>query len=1513
MKKFIFPIIVITIIASVFQNSLKAQQLRSFTKDVTFYLDELKKLGSDDRSINGDVKDKWDQTLVLYEKYWNSGSLSDERKIQLISISNGMLKNKMKAMPFFYLFLNAQIAFDEHNHTEKSKKAWLQSLVKILDSKKFRNYQEYLEITLSLINERCLYKSQSAAWYSSNDNFQFQVNDTSVSIDFPALTLTCRASDDSSQILNTGGVYFPIENEWIGKGGKVDWRRAQFDPNEVYALLNNYRMTLRFSRYKADSVTFYNSQYFNKPLLGTLEEKILADQSEERISYPQFVSYDKRLVIRNLFQDIDYEGGFSMQGNRLMGNGDKWDDAYLYFKKDGKPFVKTASKLYSIRKDRISSSQAAVIIMFEGDSLYHPGLELKYIHDKRELSLLRNNTGISESPFYDTYHKLDMYFESMYWKMNEAKIDFSMIKIPGRSGEALFESFNYFSDARYLKIQGIDDIHPLQRVKMVADKIGMENVTFKEISDMMRLDPDQIKVMMLKLANRGFLIYDGPNEQMSIKQKALDYLKAHVGKIDYDVIQFFSSIVSEPNATLSLLTFDMRIRGVPFVYLSDSQYVQIIPTNQEIILKKNRDFLFSGHVKAGRFDFFAKNCNFSYDQFKLNLPVIDSMSFYVRAFKPNEDNEYPLIKVKTVLQDLKGELLIDKPDNKSGRISYPEYPIFISKDDASVYYDKSSIQRGVYKRDKFYYHVNPFTIKQLDNFQTEKVVFDGYLVSANIFPNIVEPLKVQPDYSLGFIHNTPLTGLPAYKGKGKYFNIVDLSNLGLRGNGTLEYLGSTTVSDNFIFLPDSMNTIAKTFDLKEQIAVTEFPQVQASRVNIHWQPYQDSMIVAQTEAPISMFNKGSDLNGRLVLTPRQLTGAGKMVFDKAEMDANLFKFKQHEIDSDTANFRLRSYDLKDLALSTENYKSHIDFKKRKGEFKSNGGTSRVQFPVNQYMAYMDQLDWMMDKDEIALRNTKASKDQNLEKMGLKELLNVELPGADFVSTHPLQDSLKFRSPKAVYSLKDYVLAIEEVKLIRVADAAIAPNEGKVTILRQAEMQPLVKAQILADTANKMHYMYNAGVTVFGRKQYSGTATYDYIDETNTRYAIFFDKINAGADGMTRAHGFVADTSDFVLSPWFDFTGDVQLYANQKNLNFDGGVRIKHNCNESEKLWLRFNADIKPDSIFIPISENARDIKNRKLSSDILFSKGGQVYTAFVAPKNLYSDTALVSASGYLTYSKSAGEYRISTFEKLQDSSRADNYLSLSADACSAKGEGAVYLGTNLGQVKINTFGIVRNSLRDHSTDLDLSLAIDFFFNDESLNLMSKNFDANFNLNGLNVSDEKYLKSLQFMLPEKEAKKAINELSTYGSLRKLPEKLEHTFYLSDVKMKWDSITKSYLSQGEIGIAGIGKTQINKYCKGYIQMVKKRSGDILNIYLEPNEGEWYFFSYSNNLMQSISSEKEFNDFILQTKPEKRRIEAEKGVSPYAYYTSTERKKKDFLKKIEEAVGIPEDTGNEKEQTE
>ncbi|MBI2967921.1 MAG: hypothetical protein HYY40_08925 [Bacteroidetes bacterium] len=1524
-------------------SSFAQQQIKNFTKNPAVFLTELNTF------MTATNPEAGEQIMVEFYALWKMDSLTpkDQEKIYdaankrlkkrkreagdsvlfwygpqtrkfsreqeqaVIVTANFMLKKRFMSFPHFGDYLYTLISFFSSDQSDESFRALQTTLDKLVETGKGKKITAFLETCRSLFDEGLLYKSSSVQWKSSNRNYQFRY-DSIPKITYGSLDLKCYSKKDSAIIYRTSGSYDPIEKVWYGRGGTVNWQRAGIGEDVVKAELRKYSVKMTTFQYQADSVTFYHKTYFNRPLMGKLTEKVLADVTVEDASYPRFDSYDKRLQIKEVFPNVDYEGGFSLQGGKLIGTGSKELDAYITFKlklnldtirKNRERFMVAASKSFTISEDKINSANSGITIFLEDDSIYHPRLQLKFIIKKvnnivvnAEITLIRGNEGLQQSLFFNSFHKVDMVFENLQWNMKEPFMEMGSLHAVSGESKAGFESSNYYRENRYVELMGMDEVHPLVEIKEFNKKNGNINQFYvSELASFIGMDATPVRQVIIRLANLGFLLYNFESDFVIIKDKLFEYLAYNAGKRDYDVIQIFSFMNNKPNAKLNLLNNELEINGVPQIFLSDSQNVYLYPENQRIVLKKNRDFLFSGQIHAGRFDFYGKKYYFNYDQFKIDMENVDSMAFAVtgKAGDYDEYGERKLERVRSVVEYIKGDLLIDKPGNKSGKVSFPEYPVFNSHKDSYVFYDRRSVQEGVYGRNKFYFHLEPFTIDSLDNFDPTALSFKGTLTSAGIFPDFDEPLRVQPDYSLGFLRNTPPDGFPVYGGKGQYSNEINLSHKGLRGNGILQYLGSTTDSKDYIFFPDSMNTTCEKFELKKEKTPVEFPHAIGEGTYNHWDPYKDVMFISKRKKPIELYDNQAQMFGTLALRPKGLSGQGQANFSEAVLTSNSMNFNQDDFTADTAQFRLKTVGTSDFAFSTDNVKAKIDFIGRKGDFTSNIGGSKVNFDVNQYYCWVNKFTWFMDSKDVEL-----GADMKHDVEGSE---GIKLEGSKFVSTHPDQDSLTFIAPLARYDLRNNIIAARDVRWIDVADARFFPDSGLVTVYKKARMKPFERSSIEANRVTKHHKIYNVSAEIHGRKNYSGSGYYDYVDEENKKQVIFFKKISVDTTVQTVAEGVIPDTANFTLSQRFAFTGEALLAANNPHLTFSGFSKIKHECTNIASNWFSFSAEINPRDIYIPVTEKTKNMTKDDLVSGILMSADSvYLYPTFLSMRKFRKDFELIPVEGFIRFDKESNEYRIAGKEKLAEPKLPGNMVALSTKSCNITGEGRFDFRHNLGQVKTVAVGNEFYSKEFGTYRFEHLVTVDFFFNDGALKAMSDEIKGATMLQAVDFSGSAFEKGLTELTGKEIADQLISQINLYGEFKRVPKELEHTFFLTNLKMKWNPETQSYLAQDPFGISIIGGRQVNKTVKGIVEIEKKRSGDELNIYIEIADGKWYYFNYLRGIMQAVSSNEEFNTTIKNLKSDKRKLKAEKGQSPFQFMLSNERKMKTFVARFQKEKG-------------
>jgi hypothetical protein len=1442
-----------------------------------------------------------DQTMKEFPVFWNS--IADQEQLVFIELSNLMLKRKMNPVPQFSDFIQTYKLLIESNQSNKSFKAFVDCLKHHIEKNNINQYGTVLETYCNVMREH-LFNTYTGGtrWVAKNISSYYFDYDTTAKIVFPALTLVAENGKDSIVIKNTSGYFLPDYSMFVGKKGTLDWAKAG-EP-DIYVTFESYAISTRSLRIEIPNVFYHNPVYFTKPQRGTLEDRIMTTEvGEETSTYPRFTSDDKDIKVDNIYQEVNYIGGVYVRGSRLMGQGDAENLPTLIFEKEGQPVVKMRSSSFVLRKDQASGSLCNMVIYLEKDSIYHSAIQLKYTPKTRELWLMRGKNGTERMPFFDTYHNIEIFAEALNWNINNANIEFTALPGPAEQTGAIFESSNYFTNGRVSMMQGMSEVNPLFTL---YEYFRTRNVKKAGLDDIVRhfgYSRSDVQSLLFQFTEFGFIDYNVLSDEVVYRQKLGNYLLNDINKKDYDILQFRSSIGGgASNATLSMLNYDLTIRGLEMVVISDSQIVNVFPAGRQITMQKNRDFLFHGKVEAGLLDYWVSNCKFNYEQFKMDFTVIDSIVLYVedKSQSPNYMGEYPLEKVRSYIQDISGTLYIDLPDNKSSRNASKGYPYFESKSPGKVYYDHQFVHGGIYDRERFYFSVDRFTIRDLDDFDTDSLLFAGYLYSGGIFPDIHMPLKVRPDFSLGFVYNTGEEGLPAYQGRGTFTSKIDLSNLGLRCSGTLDYTQSHAEGKNMLFFLDSMNATFDTYRIDAQQIGAEFPPVTAKNPYAHWEPYNDKMFVNNTNTLFRMYDNAT-LDGQLVVSFNGVEGSGKFTYNIADMISRDYTFLHHELKSPALDITLYDSLSSDYHLKATNHKAHMDMSKGRGNFIANEGIVPIIFPINMFVTASKEFDWLVKEKKLEFKYEDPFANADLLSTEIRTLYEMRSYGNELISIHPAQDSLRFTTTKASYDFGKYEIVAEGVRFIEIADAAIFPYMGIVKIYKRAEIAKLDNAKILANIDSKYHEIFKAGINIGSRKTYNGEGFYNYVDASKKKQEFLFDSIWVNRSLQTRASGKILQESNFTLNPHFGYAGNVYLNAEDEFLTYRGSVSLQYACDTFEYNPIRFSGIVNPDSVLIPINEKIKDTDNRPVVAAIASSSTGEgIYTAFGRAKTHLNDAEYVNATGFLTFNEEMDSYIVTSREKIDDLELEGNIISLNKKNCIAKGEGKLDLGTNLGRVSFVPIGHIINFIQEDSAIISIALAIDFYFNDDAMKIMADRVEASQSLQGIDILDlPHYLTALREIMGKDNYQRNYQDLVQYYHFRRLPKELMLNFLIADINMEWKQDDKAFVSNGNIGLAICGKREINRYIPGLIEIQKKGSNKnsktSLQMYFEV-DNHWFYFKYSGTTMEVYSSIKEFNEAIDNTRQDKRilKTDSKKDLSKYSYRKSSMASKRKFLAK-------------------
>ena len=1475
MKRILLVLILMLLVLSV-----KAQTIREFSSDTGLYVSELRAF-TGTYLESSEVPD-FERFLRLYD------SLSYDQRMEIIEVSNLMQDRKCRPRPHFIAYQRVMIQFFFEDKTSHGYEEWKEGYSKILSSESttIRTIAQWLTLTLSLLEENIFYSSNTTTWKVSTPSFQFR-SDESMKVQFEDVTVACYTGRDFIQIMNATGYIDPFTLEWIGTRGMVTWERAGMPDSEMRANLNNFKINLKTPGYSADSVELYYPALFEGVALGRLEDKVTLIQDLASIRYPQFDSYQNNYTVNDFVPGVDYSGGLSIEGSNLVGSGVAGEPAELKIYAGDTLRIKALTHRVSMNGRFIRSPHSSVSIYFGTDSIYHPDLELSFDVAKDLLRLNKSEDFKSLGPYTDSYHNIDMNFDELYWNRGESTMKLQALQ--GTSvGRATFESNTYFDYGFFMELQGMDYEHPLAQLYTYSKMLGGRSFAIQNYANYVGYSLYQVRHLLMTLSKFGFVYYDDQNDLITVHQKTFDYISASMRQRDYDVIRFISRTEGASNAELDLHTRDLTITGIPVIFLSDSQNVRLIPKGTSIVMKRDRSFQFDGLVDAGLFQISGDNFFFDYDEFKIHMQQIDSLKISIRTNQYNRYGEQILARIENAMENMTGQLLIDHPSNKSGLENYPEYPTFTSLGSSYIYFDDKSIQNGVYTRDDFYFQLEPFIIDSLDNFNPKSIAPNGTFISAGILPPVELEMTLREDNSLGFYLDVPEEGIPLFGGLGTFYNDIEMSSGGLKGYGSFDYLTSTTWSDNFIMHPDSMMARSRKFLINEQSEGTAYPYVQNNIADVKLFPERDLMEISRVEETFRIFNDSIYHGGSLALTPSGLTGAGAMGLPDARLESDLFRYGIRTIQSDSAGVKIKDSTLDDYPFLTNDVTAFIDLDQQTGEFTARGDATLIEFPYNMYETRLDQVTWYMDRDEVTLKQEKFLPENSVD-IGIDSL---RANGPVYLSTHPGQDSLHFTAPRALYNYKTRLLRASQVPFIEVADAYVFPYEGEVGIGYQASMNLLTNAKVLANQVNRQHHIYDASVAVRGANDYTGSGYYEYRDAFGNSHKIFFERIWVDTTLQSRSIGNIASDDPFMLSPYFDFQGDVSLSASVPFLAFDGGTRIVHDCNIS-RSWMRFNSVVDPKEITIPIPEQMQNTDLNKIFAGSLITRDStHIYSTFLFGRKDYFDANLTSASGLLVYEPVRESYIISTPEKIEDETWPGQYLRLETASCRVYGEGKIDLTVDYGLVRMVSAGNAIHKVNEDEFETHLILGLDFFFSKDALNVMGREIDSIPDLEPADMTSPHYLLAMKDLLGREMANDLERQLGLTGAYEEIPPQWKHTIFFNDLPLKWNQDSRSFRYNGLVGIGNIGEVQVNKKVEAYIEFVEKGSGDLFDIYLRADDNTWYYIAYTPGGLQVLSSNRVFNDIVFNLKAADRRVRGKIGQPSYVYSLAAQRRLSLFI---------------------
>ena len=833
-----------------------------------------------------------------------------------------------------------------------------------------------------------------------------------------------------------------------------------------------------------------------------------------------------------------------------------------------------------------------------------------------------------------------------------------------------------------------------------------------------------------------------------------------------------------------------------------------------------------------------------------------------------------------------------------------------------LYYDDPNVFDGAYKRDTFYFKLEPFNFPDLDEIKPGMLNFPGTMVTGNIFKPFKEVTRLQDDLSLGFYLDTKKAGEPIYGNMGNFSGRITMSNDGLEGDGLLRYLNCSLQDEKFVFLPDSTVSNVNSMELaKYTYNNHEFPVGHGEDLHVQWIPGIDSMLIWNNDKkkPIRIFDQKLGLFGNIVLGKDGMKGKGMMQMEKAKLHSDLFNYTHTAFSADTSFLEIKTDKKSALnAFTAPNVRSHIDMEDRIGEFSSNGGKLDIALPYNQYRTEAADFVWLMDDNLINLRMPEDS-------------------GGYFVSTHPKQDGLKFKASGGVINLVENTIKVDGIPYIVVGDAKIKPADASIFIGKDAVIKTLEKATLVCDTTNEYHTISKAKLDIEGKKTFKGSGTYQYRGKNMKQQKIVFDDISTKeheerklrGQYYTYANTKIPEDQIFKLSHNIEYKGNAVLDSRFQYMVFDGFAKIDLVTDYIELDWFKFTDEINPENVQIDVSNPINERGDTLDFGIAQHMSDFDIYALFLSQKKTPRDDIIFETGGKLEYDDEENVYRVGNIDKLNEKTELGNVLTLHDDEDLITAEGIFDLGDHQ-MVNVDAAGTMELDLDSESSGFnDMILGYTFDFDKKLLNQIGDNFIAN-NVESEDIEyGEEYAYAAMELVGQKKVDDFKKMLGEAGFMNEKMKGLDQDIILSHVNMVWNERTHTYRSKGKIGLKYIGDQYVGKMIEGAVEFGIRQNGDFFTIYLETEPSEkgvpmWYYFTYKKGNMESISSEREYNVVLRKLMDRKSAVKEDKKRGfVYQYSIAPMAKRLDFMYEIKgsdyEDPVVPQDETLEDETME
>jgi hypothetical protein len=1306
-------------------------------------------------------------------------------------------------------------------------------------------------------------------------------------IRFSKVSLNLVTRYDSVFIKNTKGTFSFRSNLFIGENGSFDWTPAGLRADSVYCNLTTYNFNVSKPDIKAELVKLTYIGRTPGFIPGNFEFKSPPRKDSVLSTFPRFSSYQGNIDVQGIGSgNVKYHGGFSLIGKKITSACVLGDPSVIEVSDAARKKFTARSQEFNFTDSTITSSKAMVSIFQGNDSISNPVVRMRFTFkpdSSQRLLLMKEKGSMRNSPYSASYFNVDFAADKIDW--NITKDSMNIVTDGNRNTVAvIIQSVDFYDaeDFRLLKGEGFS-FHPLALVVGYCLKKRVREFYPGDLAQYSGKDQQEINTAMEFLWQKGMIDYNPKTTLVKVKKKAIAFVRSSKAEGDYDNLKIHSVTDSAANVTLNIDKGYMTVRGVDEFKVSDSLNVRIKPDSSIITILQNRDLKFDGTINAGNFEISGKDFTLKYDSFFISLNHIDSINFYV--MEKNSKGQMIRRKVNNSmvgadstaaeaggLGDISkssGTLFISKYNNKSGRKKIPNYPRLDASTGGVIYFDREEVLAGAYDKSMFFV-VPPFKLDSLNDADPSSINFDGTFVSSGMFPNFKEKLHTMPDKSLGFEHKIPKGGYNLFKGDAKMTGELALNNRGLRGAGRIDYMSASFSSPDFLFYPDSVLAKGSRGKIaQKQFGSVLFPQASLPDYEMKWYPKRDEMRLKTIKAPFNFYDSTAQFNGTLTVSKNGVGGSGKLETHGTELVSRQMTFTGKDFSARHGRFKVKTDDPEKPLLTGTDIRMKFNLEQNYTDISPEvAGVAAIAFPYAAFKTSISKMRW----------------DLNAQKIHMSKNPDEPLENSYFYTTRKDLDSLRFNAERAEYDLKTQELKVSGIPYIIVADAKITPENNEVLILENAKIGTLKNTTIELDTLNGYHHLTEGVVDIVSRKEFSGYATYQYINQLSDTFAIKMtdfhlepivkdesskkskhDENESLATMQTVATGVVAEQEKVVLGAGMFYKGDLIMYATKPALKLSGYVKLDIKKIKDYNTWIRYEQSGDETEVLINFDDAITE-EGKVVAAGLHFTAlENELYITFLNDKKNEEDEDFFEPSGTLYYDKTSKEYKIEDREKAAGNKLSGRVFAYNDETLQVRFEGPIKLFNGNKDFKVIATTLGSGNLETNEIRMNSFVMIDTNVPVTAFDIMARNIQDVIKNEGSNegLGDQtELLYKIADIVGERVAKDYEQRSQKgYVSLGTI-EATAKPLVFSNVNLKYSEKHKGFYSEGSLGISNIGRSDINGSFEGYMESKRNEDGlPVFHVFIKVSPESWYYFGFEDNRLMVHSSNNDFNTVIAK----------------------------------------------------